>query len=118
MNLTAITAENVDDVLGEVKESYSQISGSPLKLDSLSFHKRAYDVMTDEDWDTVNKGVADAALDFTAKYLLFSSTTPMLSRFKVLQIAEAFYNANYPVSYEYTNDGTDSTINVYVDLCR
>ena len=118
MNLKAITAENVDDVLGEVKESYAQISGGPLKLDSLSFHKRAYDVMTDEDWDKVNKEVADVALDFTTKYLLFSSTKPMLSRFKVLQIAEAFYNANYPVNYDYTNDGTDNNINVYVDLCR
>lgn len=114
MNIKTITAENVDDVLGEVKESYSQISGSPLELDSLSFHERAYDVMTDEDWEKVNKGVADAVLHFTSKYLRFSSTNPMLSRFKVLQIAEAFYNANYSVNYEYTNDG----VNVYVDLCR
>lgn len=114
MNLKAITAENVDDVLGEVKESYAQISGSPLKLDSLTFHKKAYDVMTAEDWEEINKDVADAALDFTTKCLLFSSTNPMLSRFKVLQIAEAFYNANYSVNYEYTNDNID----VYVSLCR
>lgn len=102
---------NIDDqeLLSVHPSHYPYDMKQHLKYDSIAFHQRKGDCMTDEDWWHVNQQLEQAANDGT---LLITFDSDSYSKYQLKQIAHEFVAGNFSVEHEH--DGKDQYVYVYL----